>query len=149
MSGKTKEINLMYCEIVTTLFKRFPHYLASPEIEHCDFDLPRVVYANFGRYFNRIVSEADNPISNPEIIEICKFLDEMAICKDKNVADLLGTAFFEAVISDKKPVVEESLKTLNTLLQEDSKIILRRQQGSKTLKSKAWRKLDVLFKGFK
>ncbi len=42
-------------------------------------DLPHVVYANFGRYFNRIVSEADNPISNPEIIEICKFLDEMAI----------------------------------------------------------------------
>ncbi len=64
---------MIYCEIVNILLGRFPHYLASSEIEHCDFDLPHVVYANFGRYFNRIVSEADNPISNPEIIEICKF----------------------------------------------------------------------------
>src|SRR5574337_247804 len=136
---------MIYCEIVNILLGRFPHYLASPEIEHCDFDLPHVVYANFGRYFNRIVSEADNPISNPEIIEICKFLDEMAVSEDKNVVDLLGAGFFKAVISDKKPNAEKSLKTLNTLLQEDSKIILRKQQDSKTLKSKVRRKLDVLF----
>ncbi len=92
------------------------HYLASPEIEHCDFDLPHVVYAGFGRYFNRLVNEADNPTGNQEIVEICKFLDEMAVCEDKNVVDLLGEGFFEAVVSDKKPVVEESLKTLNMLL---------------------------------
>ncbi len=123
--------------------------MASPEIEHCDFDLPHVVYAGFGRYFNRLVNEADNPTSNQEIVEICKFLDKMAVCEDKNVVDLLGAGFFEAVISDKKPVVEESLKTLNTLLQEDSKIILRKQQDSKTLKSKVRRKLDVLFRELK
>ncbi len=93
-------------------------------MEHCDFDLPHVVYANFGRYFNRIISEADNPISNPEIIEICKFLDEMAVSEDKNVVDLLRAGFFEAVINDKKPDTEKSLKTLNALLHEDAKRML-------------------------
>ncbi len=127
---------MIYCEIVNILLGRFPHYLASSEIEHCDFDLPHVVYANFGRYFNRIVSEANNPISNPEIIEICKFLDEMAISEDKNIVDLLGAGFFEAVISDKKPIVEKSLKTLNSLLHEDAKRILKKQQNSETRKNK-------------
>lgn len=84
-----------------------------------------MVYANFGRYFNRIVSEADNPISNPEIIEICKFLDEMAVAEDKNVVGLLGVGFFEAVISNKKPIVEKSLKTLNMFLHEDAKRVLK------------------------
>ncbi len=57
--------------------------------------------------------------------EICKFLDEMAVSEDKNVVDLLGAGFFEAVISDKKPIVEKLLKTLNALLHEDAKRVLK------------------------
>ncbi len=57
---------------------------------------------------------------------------------------LLGAGFFEAVISDKKPTVEKSLKTLNALLHEDAKIILKRQQDSKTPKNKVWKRLRTL-----
>ncbi len=41
------------------------------------------------------------------------------------MVDLLGAGFFEAVISDKKPIVEKSLKTLNALLHEDAKKVLK------------------------
>ncbi len=49
----------------------------------------------------------------------------MAVSEDKNVVDLLGAGFFEAVISDKKPIVEKSLKTLNMFLHEDAKRVLK------------------------
>lgn len=89
---------MKYNKHIGIIFKKFPDFANSKELEEgYDKDIPYAVYAGFGAYFSKLVEQSDSPENNSKVIEICKFLNEMAKSNDKDTVDLLVLGFFESV----------------------------------------------------
>ncbi|MEK7535967.1 MAG: hypothetical protein AAB590_03065 [Patescibacteria group bacterium] len=116
---------MKYEEAIDIVFERFPEFANSKELEEgYDKDIPTLVYSGFADYFIKLVNSSNNPDNALSVIEICKFLDEMAMSKDKKTIDLLITGFFEGLdwVRDN---AKQSITVLQKLLHEPARTYLK------------------------
>ncbi len=119
---------MKYDQTIESVFKRFPEFANSQEFEvSWDREFPHSVYPGFAEYFIRLVARSKKPEKNPKIIEICKFLDEMATSEDKGTRDLLITGFFEWVYghSVTSKAAKRSVAVLQKFLNEPARTYLK------------------------
>ena len=102
-------LKMTYTNILTTFFARFP-LLEQKYLEEGDhiFGLPYLVFAFvFVPYIREMVEKNDVEA----IIHVCDFLEEMAICEDDQVCNLMAVGVLEDILSERALV-----KTLKTYI---------------------------------
>jgi len=94
---------MMYTNIIETLFTRFP-FLEQKYLEEGDyiFGLAHLCFPIvFVPYIEEIVKNNDIEA----IICVCEFLEDMAVCADEMVSELLVVSVLENILSERSLVL--------------------------------------------
>ena len=93
---------MIYTNIIDTVLTRFP-IVKQKYIDEGDhiWGLPYLCFSFvFVPYIREVVENNDIE----EITQICDFLEEMALCEDGEVRNLLGVGVFEDILSERSLV---------------------------------------------
>ncbi|MCL2679251.1 MAG: hypothetical protein FWF18_03055 [Dehalococcoidia bacterium] len=104
---------MKYANLIETLFERFP-FLEQKYIEEGDYiaGLAHLCYSFvFIPYIREIVE--NNDIEN--IIKVSEYLEDMAICEDEKVSELMVVSILENIVSER-----DLVKTLKAYLKPNT-----------------------------
>ena len=100
-------IKMTYTNIIATLFTRFP-FLEQKYIEEGDY-IFGLAHLSFSIVFVPYIKEVVESNDIEAIVQVCKFLEDMAICTDELVSELLVVSVLENILSERSLVA--ALKT--------------------------------------
>lgn len=97
---------MIFANIIETLFTRFP-FLEQKYIEEGDY-ISGLAHPSFSIVFVPYIRQVVENNDIDAIIQVCEFLEDMAICTDELVIEILAVSVLENIVSERSLV--EALK---------------------------------------